>query len=73
MLEQYFTGTDHAVSLVVDPQWTPPVPHNDDEDVWAHMSTVGQDASDDDSDTDADEASAQRAEKRHRRTVEQAV
>ena len=73
MLEQYFTGTDHAVSLVVDPQWTPPVPHNDDEDVWAHMSTVGQDASDDDSDTDADEASAQRAEKRHRRTVEKAV
>ena len=72
MLEQYFTGTDHAVSLVVDPQWTTPVAHNDDEDVWAHMSTVGQDAADD-SDTDPDEASAQRAEKRHRRTVEKAV
>ena len=40
--------------------------HEDDEKVWANMAVVGKD----DPDSDTDEASAKRSEKRHRISIE---
>lgn len=63
-LEQYFTGTDQPIAMALDPHTAVPeaVPEDDDK-VWANMAVVGKDASDD---SDAEEVSAKRSEKRHR-------
>ena len=78
VLEQYFTGADHAVALALDPHQSPaPVEEasDDEEGVWDTMAVVGEkvsetsapDDDDDDDDSDAARADARRAEKRHRR------
>ena len=69
LLDQYFTGVDHAICMALDPNYNLDMAspeHEDDEKVWANMAVVGKD----DPDSDTDEASAKRSEKRHRISIE---
>lgn len=79
VLEQYFTGVDHAVALALDPRQTS-VPadksSDNEEEVWDNMAVIGEKASDareksaadeEEDDSDAARAETRRAEKRHRR------